>query len=280
MKLKNCFLLLFIFNISVAKSQLATNYIDPFSLSSCYVEAHNGNKYLWNATGFFIKESSTIFLITNNHVVGGEFYINEYLRDHKKRPPVDSFPNKLTVRIYGKNYGESKTISVNLKRNGNYIYTKLYDNDKDSSTILDVVAVPIIDNNNDIFQYTGIMDTTVINPNLSLFPGEDLFVVGYPFDSGSYVLYPFWKRATIASDPNVFDAGISTFWIDATTRSGMSGSPVFFRGNISNDKGGTGFYSGVTTFLIGIYSAQNYSSELGRVIRLEKVFKKLKEMLH
>lgn len=268
LKVKTYFLLTFTLSVNVAKSQLATAYIDNYSLSSCYVEAHNGNKYLWNATCFFIKVSSTIFLITNNHVVGGEFYINEYLRDHHKRPPTDSFPDNLTVRIYDKNYGTSRIKKINLKRNGSYIYTKFYDNDKDLSTILDVVCVPISDYNYNVFQYTGILDTANINSNLSLYPGEDLFVVGYPFDSGKYALYPFWKRATIASDPNVFDAGISQFWIDATTRSGMSGSPVFFRGNISNDKQGTGLYSGVATFLIGIYSAQNINSELGVVTRL------------
>src|SRR5690242_7246944 len=67
-----------------------------------------------------------------------------------------------------------------------------------------------------------------------------LFVIGYPQNTENF--YPIWKSGTIASEPNLMPLGIPFFYIDATTRKGMSGSPVVFRDNkISDPKGGISF---------------------------------------
>ena len=64
---------------------------------------------------------------------------------------------------------------------------------------------------------------------------DDVFVLGFPYGqtAGIHNLMPVWKRATIATQPdkNFYDDGRDTFLIDTTTRSGMSGAPVFARSN-------------------------------------------------
>lgn len=62
--------------------------------------------------------------------------------------------------------------------------------------------------------------------DLSLVPGGDCFVLGYPkgVDAGFHL--PLWKRASIASEPSLDHAGLPRLLIDTATRLGMSGAPV------------------------------------------------------
>lgn len=56
--------------------------------------------------------------------------------------------------------------------------------------------------------------------------GDDAFVIGFPMrmDGGSG--FPIWKRASIASEPDIDLDGLPKLLIDTATRKGMSGSPV------------------------------------------------------
>lgn len=64
-------------------------------------------------------------------------------------------------------------------------------------------------------------------PRFQPFVGDELFVVGYPRNLHMYGL-PIWKRATFATEPNLFGdfKGRRQVWIDCASREGMSGSPV------------------------------------------------------
>jgi len=261
-------------------AQLTSEYVDKFSLSSCYTLGYKGEKYLWNATCFFVKVKSTIYLITNNHVVGGEKFIEEYKKNHKDSiPPKESFPDNLIVRVYDKYLNKYNNIEIPLKGKSNEKWINFYENDSFQNTILDVVAIRMHSYDYPKFSYCTILDSNNMNQDLNLIPGGELFVVGYPLDSGQYILYPLWKRGTIASEANFYQFGKSWFWIDATTRQGMSGSPVFFRGTPYPSMRHNIIQSSEPfSFLVGIYSAQNYESELGVVIRLEKIFAKLNEI--
>ncbi|WP_165691572.1 trypsin-like peptidase domain-containing protein [Mycobacterium numidiamassiliense] len=63
-----------------------------------------------------------------------------------------------------------------------------------------------------------------------LFPGEDVFIIGYPYRLTSGPAFPLWIRGTVASNP-IFpyysDGKAYPLWlIDARTRKGQSGAPV------------------------------------------------------
>ncbi|MBK1690183.1 hypothetical protein CKO37_22070 [Rubrivivax gelatinosus] len=55
---------------------------------------------------------------------------------------------------------------------------------------------------------------------------DDAFVVGYPFSDITYLQLPIWKRASVASEPDVDLEQLPKIFIDTATRSGLSGSPV------------------------------------------------------
>jgi hypothetical protein len=232
------------------------------------------NHELKNATCFFIRVNSQRYLITNNHVAGLEYFVDEYKRLHKDTlPSNDSIPDNLKVRMYDSIVGSFHFMNVPLfDVNNKPLYRKFYDNNNQAS-LLDVIAIPI--DSVTFANFPVVLSSSQINTKLLLYPACELFVVGFPYDWGNKNLYPIWKKGTIASEPNFMDIGQSRFFIDATTRSGMSGSPVFFRGGNYMEKPSSNVTGGLKTFLVGIYSAQIYNSELGLVTRMDKIFKDL-----
>jgi hypothetical protein len=113
--------------------------------------------------------------------------------------------------------------------------------------------------------------------------GSEVFVLGYPRGVASTGLFPIWKRASIASEPQgtISLGGTSyknVFYIDGLTKSGMSGSPV-----VCLAKPGDEFHSedGVRVssekaepFLVGVYAGRDgvtreeYELSLGRVWKI------------
>jgi hypothetical protein len=246
----------------------------PLSKVSCYVEIYHGTKILANATGFFFSTTTKTYFITNNHVVGDKFFKDEYLQLHHHAAPADSIPNKLIVRVYG--YGINRTFNITFPINQSYI--KFY-NDVTKNNLMDVVAIPVNDAIKIQLNNTVALSAQDINSDLVLAPSTELFIVGFPYDFARFGVYPIWKRGTIASEPNMRDVNNSEFWIDATTRGGMSGSPVFFRGSSYATKASPNtITSQIKTFLVGIYSAQNYKIEIGVVWDLHNVIEELNKL--
>jgi hypothetical protein len=69
-------------------------------------------------------------------------------------------------------------------------------------------------------------------PRLYHFAGSEVFVLGHPLpkkDSAYPILFPVWKRGSIASEIIVPWNMRPAFLIDSRTSQGMSGSPVFSR---------------------------------------------------
>jgi V8-like Glu-specific endopeptidase len=258
--------------------QEVDSLVDFNSLASLYLIAQKGTKPLWSGTGFFLKVKNNVYLITNNHVVGGKYHTDEFKRTRKNNAAKDTLPDVLNIRLYDKKVGTYKYEAIGLEDSkGNPLYINIYENRKDSNSLLDVVAIPIKGLNNIITRLTinGYDENSI--GNVPLYNSQQLFVIGYPQNTTNF--YPIWKGGTIASEANFLSVGISTFYIDATTRKGMSGSPVVFRGDkITDPKQGVKFFSGIVTRLIGIYSAQNFDSELGVVTRIETIYKNLNEL--
>lgn len=258
---------------SLSFSQKRDSTVDTYSRISCYVQAFNGGHRLWNGTGFFFSTKSKLYFITNNHVVGGKFYIDEYTQMNKQAPTPDLIPDNITIRVYGKALNDTVNINLPLIINNKTSYLT-FNNSLVLGDLMDVVAIPIPQNtvapNNIDVIYLSSVD---LQPGLALYPSYDLFIVGFPFDFARYSVYPLWKKGTIASEPTLINS--NKFFIDATARGGMSGSPVYFRGTtyIANKTQYMG--GGVRTFLIGIYSAQNVTAEIGVVWKLSKVIDEL-----
>ena len=257
-------------------AQFTKDYVDIYSQTSIELLANKGDKGLWSGTGFLIDLNNKIYLITNNHIVGEEYKKNEYKQLYNRDLPPDSIPDALLLKCYSEKLNQWSVNKILIRPKNEPLFIKFYEDDNDKNTILDVVAIPIdtlpLNNNSARLVWLSNID---LHPEILLYPSEELFIVGYPSDAGKINPLPIWKRGTIASEPNLEKVNASWFWIDATTRGGMSGSPVFIRASSFVTKSGVTQYTQVVTSLIGIYSAQNYSLELGRVTKLDKVFAKL-----
>lgn len=185
--------------------------------------------------------------------------------------PTDSIPDTLRVRNYDNQLNHFNYLLLPISKNAKPNYIKFYLNENDNNSLLDVIAFKIDSSDYNKIQYNTILDSSSMKAPLYLTPGDELFVVGFPRDYGYTNVYPIWKRGTIASEPK-----FETFLIDATTRGGMSGSPVYFKNNSYFESPG-GYNTGSYTLvkLIGIYSAQSYETELGNIIDLEPILNKL-----
>lgn len=117
---------------------------------------------------------------------------------------------------------------------------------------------------------------------IQLFPGEDVFVVGYPDRLSVGPIIPLWIRGTIASDPLFpYSAGGKSYplWlIDARTRRGQSGAPVMrYRppgAPVFRNDGQLARTIWPDSQLLGVYSGRTSDeSDLGFVWSIDEVDK-------
>lgn len=84
---------------------------------------------------------------------------------------------------------------------------------------------------------------------------EELFIPGYPHNVHDYYAQPVWKRATIASSVQLGWNQERKFLIDCASKSGMSGSPVFYYNSngVVRIKGMTHYFQQDAAILAGVY---------------------------
>ena len=93
-------------------------------------------------------------------------------------------------------------------------------------------------------------------------------IIGYPLGITAHGVFPVWKTGHIASEPEIDYQDLPMFLIDATTRGGMSGSPVVIRlnGGYKTRMGSYVLSGSVATKFLGTYSGRiHQDSEIGRV---------------
>ncbi|MBL8557946.1 MAG: hypothetical protein JNM47_04455 [Hyphomonadaceae bacterium] len=102
--------------------------------------------------------------------------------------------------------------------------------------------------------------------------GDDAYVIGFPFGMDGGHEFPIWKRASIASEPDLNLGGLPKLLIDTATRKGMSGSPVIVvrRGAIQQPD--SDMWVGQAPDLLGVYSGRLGDDPLG--VQLGVVWKK------
>lgn len=129
---------------------------------------------------------------------------------------------------------------------------------------IDVIALALKPND-DVKVYD--LDTSLAQTDLVLAPSEPVSIVGFPFGIAAAGKFPIWKTGHLASDIDLDYDGKPVFLVDATTRSGMSGSPVFARriGGYHSSKGVFHLGQNALKFL-GVYSGRiREQSDVGMV---------------
>lgn len=236
-----------------------TIHIDPLSCCSLRLPVLANGTELSRATGFVVEHGGDDFLITNGHVVTGRNPDTGELLS-----PTGAEPDELQIIHHVD--GQLGTWKVDAQP----LYSPAGDPlwwEHPEGRNVDVVALPLDMNFPDLTTYP--LDLSLADHNVALAPAMAVSIIGYPFGLATGQAFPIWKTGHIASDPGVNYDGRPAFLIDATTRGGMSGSPVVFRssGPYPSRDGALKLGGTVTAFL-GVYSGRIHEdAEVGLVWR-------------
>ena len=86
-----------------------------------------------------------------------------------------------------------------------------------------MVAIPIPEEIREPYKLFAINDI-VFDSEFKEEVSDNASVIGYPFSDIAYLQMPIWKRASIASEPDINIDKLPKMLVDTATRSGLSGS--------------------------------------------------------
>ncbi|WP_334045992.1 serine protease [Burkholderia cepacia] len=201
----------------IHKLSRATTYLQTFVINPSTGE-HKLRSY---ATGFFIRATNALLLVTNWHVVTG---LNPADPSLSSIPP----PHYLKATVIGK-HGFVTELSLPLYGSS---MTPLWEEHPSGSDV-DIAIYPLpftLENHFDFIDIHSAEDDAVIAEKVA----RDVFILGYPFsrdemrdvfgeDAPYYI--PVWKRGSIATEP-ALRLGRRILLIDSLSRAGMSGAPI------------------------------------------------------
>ena len=244
---------------SVNKQPVKSKNIDLFSVQSLYLIPTKGNKELGTATGFIVERNNTYYLITNWHVLSGRHPLtNETIY------PSGDIPSEVLIWHNGNKLAtwvQRREVLYNSNGNKRWLEHKLKQK-------VDIVALPLqsVDKNLKIYPFKLSLAENDMKVSVSM----SVSIIGFPFGFKGPGFLPIWKTGHIASEPEIDYNNEPLFIIDATTRPGMSGSPVVLRqyGGYMDTSGDYQLKPGTFTRFLGVYSGRlSKDSELGRVWR-------------
>jgi hypothetical protein len=238
--------------------------VEFLTMTSMYLKLYARGNHIGNGTGIFIQHGGHKYLVTAGHVLSG--------RDAETGKPLckdtAAIPDQLRIAHHIR-----KDVGVGWR----FDRVKLHDEngrplwlEHPRGAQVDVAVLRIDEFAPDVEIY--VFDTNMANVDIQPYPAMAVSVIGHPLGLRPTALFPVWKTGHVASDPDInYKDSLPAFLIDATTREGMSGSPVVVRGHggFLNTKRiwvmGAG--SNVTRFL-GIYSGRiSKDAEVGIVWR-------------
>ncbi len=198
-------------------------------------------RILSSASAFFFETDGDWFLITNWHVVSGRHFMT---REPLTHPFVETI--SLTAKLASWDMGDrrSGTFAIGPHRIPLYRGEQpVWFEHPEFGASCDVVAIPM-NRPGTCPEFMHNAANRISEVKIPVEPGCVVFVIGFPHAISIGFGLPLWKAGYVASEPHYdVDLGgklssygglvggirIPAFFVDALTRSGMSGSPVFAR---------------------------------------------------
>jgi hypothetical protein len=244
--------------------------------SVCFIELYKTcedtghDLKIGTGTGILTEYQGLIRLITCWHVVTGLHHETREWLDKKTTCHPDKLKFYFTGRVPNTDRLTFSAQMINL-------YSEV-DGDK----------VPAWNVNSIVGSYYDIAVLTFNDPNNHVVPiklskdrahetleaKDSVFVLGHPIDNLLQKYMPIYKKGSIASSPALPYNWHPKFLIDATTRSGMSGSPVMLHQDPLHKGfivGGARDLSGIN--VVGMYSGRADAIEKGRSTELGYVWR-------
>lgn len=235
--------------------------IDPLSVRSLLLQLRVGGNDLSTATGFVVEVDAKKILISSWHVFAG--------RDPDTGQPLSptaGIPDEVRIVHHGPSLGSWHITSEPLLQGDQALWLAHPDGQR-----MDLAGLELRNLPEAVAIYS--FDTNLADVDLVAQPAMPVSIIGFPFGISVAGAWPIWKTGHIATDPDLDYDDRPAFLIDATTRGGMSGSPVVVRlsGGFQTSAGYT-LAGGLTTKFLGVYSGRIHdSAEIGRVWRPEVV---------
>ncbi|MBN9031205.1 MAG: trypsin-like peptidase domain-containing protein [Rhizobiales bacterium] len=220
-------------------------------------------------TGFFWKSKDNFwYLITNWHVVTGSNPDTGKL--------LGTFiPNALTFHVLelhlanGKRYGTRLTAAIPLYDREQPIWIE-----HPLGRWIDIVAIPFSLPSNREWVIQAVNECDEFTASLVPAVSMDSFVVGFPQGLAGPNGTSIWKRASVASEPELNYDSRPIFLVDTATRSGMSGSPVLIKDSgihMPSGEFGDDSIFGTNMNFAGVYSGRVDDDPMG--VQLGRVWK-------
>lgn len=223
--------------------------------------------HLATCTGFIYEVDKGYYLITNWHnftgknpytkkPLGGSFVLPAKVQIpfHKTREPIITWERT--------NFG-----IIDCDTNPQWLIHPTFKQE------VDVVALKLDIPKDVLVHSINHQDFDNFKPLIS----DDVFILGFPYDLRGGGNFPIWKRATIASEPDIDINLKPQILVDTASRKGMSGSPVIFRrqgihGLLNGIPDDNTMFGEIQNF-IGIYSG-HYEGNSQLEVQLGIVWKK------
>jgi hypothetical protein len=253
-----------------AKNQVSGKMINAISSSVSKLTmtrlTHDGNS-VGSAigTGFLWEETSGLYLITNWHNVTG-------VNPDTNKMLSQFFPNLIFATVFCE--ADNRPGMIGAKT----IRVPLYDAEvplwleHPEGRAVDCIAIPIA-----LPESLKVKSVPMNRHNFErlLKPavGMDCFIIGYPEGLMGAGHTPIWKRASIASEPNLDHDKRPLLLVDTASRPGMSGSPVLMRhhGLFAPTDDLMNASIGMSENFLGIYSGRLGDDGLG--LQLGRIWK-------
>lgn len=175
------------------------------------------------ATGFIYQFQSDHYLITNWHNVTGRNPITGSCLSENL-----SVPDSICIHFRTKEQAaDSFPEKFDLYRDDTMQEPAWYEHPKYGRKV-DVVAIKIPRDIVSSYRLYPINHIPFESQYKELV-ADEAFVIGYPFGDLTYPQMPIWKKASIASEPDLDIDSLPKILIDTATRPGLSGSPVIMQ---------------------------------------------------
>lgn len=231
--------------------------VDQFSLVSVRLVLHRAGESTGMATGVLVHNEKRWFLVSNYHVLAGRDPITNTPQNQHGLLPDEV---QVWIRRSPKHFDWGAWRFPLLDRTQMPLFAHAA-----VPPVVDLTALPIEMPEGAAPQA---LPLGLCWEDLFTEVGMEVAVVGFPFDITGGGVLPVWKTGHIASEPLVPlpDLGGPCFLVDASTRGGMSGSPVYQRsyGFHRTEDGKLQSPSGTRTKWLGIYSGRVFPSKAVR----------------
>jgi len=235
--------------------------IDPASLVPLFTQAFANQAGLGSATAFLYRRDG-LFLVSNWHVFSGRDPADGQLIIRDATEP-DTL--RISHHVDGK-LGRFVTHDHRVKGEDGEPLWRMHPRGQDVDIAVLRIDLP------PGTQAFPLNEIPAQDERMHLQIAAEIYILGFPLAIKYAGELPIWKRATVASEPEVGVRGLPHFFADTATQRGMSGSPVIMwaYGPWTDTDGAKHLETEYVRRIVGIYSARmnandEFKAQLGIV---------------